>query len=165
LENHYSYSFNELARTYEFLTKNSLLYKVAFVVDTTFSTISGEEIEDVYQLVIDSVNDGFEHYDSKVAKTIIHLIESFFLNTSNSILYICSNDKGQAFVRSKVFDRWYRTSKLNTEILKVDKVFSINISDEVVESFYTSFLYHKANKNYEYLLMIYENLERSINDK
>jgi len=45
-------------------------YRVAFVVDETFSTISNEEIPNVFQLIIDKASDELEPYDPKVSRTI-----------------------------------------------------------------------------------------------
>ena len=53
MQNHYNYTFDSITNTYNFTTKNSILYRVAFIVDETFSTISEREIANVFQLVIE----------------------------------------------------------------------------------------------------------------
>jgi hypothetical protein len=56
LQSHYNYVFDEITNTYNFVTKNQILYRVAFIIDETFSTISGEEISNIFQLVIEKSN-------------------------------------------------------------------------------------------------------------
>lgn len=89
---------------------------MVFVVDETFSAISGEEIPNVYQVVVEKVTDNIEPLDNKVSKTIIHIIESFFSNEENSLLYICDEKGNKAEQRFKVFDRWYRNSSINNDV-------------------------------------------------
>lgn len=74
MQNHYNYVFDDITNTYNFTTKNSILYRVAFIVDETFSTISGEEISNIFQLVIEKATDEVESYDAKVSKTIEDII-------------------------------------------------------------------------------------------
>lgn len=77
MANHYEYTFNNLTDTYNLATKNNILYKVAFIVDQTFSSISGEEITNVFQLVLEKVTSGIEPFDAMVSKTIEEIVESF----------------------------------------------------------------------------------------
>ncbi len=56
MQSHYNYVFDEITNTYNFVTKNQILYRVAFIIDETFSTISGEEISNIFQLVIEKSN-------------------------------------------------------------------------------------------------------------
>ncbi len=79
LRNHYNYTFDNITNTYNFTTKNNILYRVAFVVDETFSVISNEEIPNIFQLVIDKANDELEPYDVKVSRTIENIVERFFI--------------------------------------------------------------------------------------
>lgn len=79
MRNHYNYTFDNITNTYNFTTKNNILYRVAFVVDETFSVISNEEIPNIFQLVIDKANDELEPYDVKVSRTIENIVERFFI--------------------------------------------------------------------------------------
>lgn len=106
MQNHYNYTFDNITNTYNFSTKNEILYRVAFIVDETFSTISGEEIPNIFQIVIEKATDEVEPYDSKVSKTIEDIIERFFQKVENSLIYVCSDDNEKAIQRHKIFDRW-----------------------------------------------------------
>ncbi|QPH41723.1 hypothetical protein [Pedobacter endophyticus] len=62
---HYNYAFNGNANTYDFPTQNNILYRVAFIEDHTLSEISGENIPDIFQLVIEKVGGETESYDPR----------------------------------------------------------------------------------------------------
>ena len=74
----YNYVFDNITITYNFTTKNDIIYRIAFIVDETFSAISGKEIPNVYQLIIEKASDDIEPFDSNVSKTIENIIERFF---------------------------------------------------------------------------------------
>lgn len=92
----YSFVFDEIANAYIFVTKNAVLYRIYFLKDDTFSSISGEEISNVYQIIIEKSSDEIEPYDIKVSKTIEHIIVQFFDKRDNSIIYICSDTDEKA---------------------------------------------------------------------
>ena len=128
MENHYDYVLDSITNTYNFSTRNNILYKVAFLVDETFSTISGEDIPNIFQIVVEKASDSLEPFDPKVSKTIESIVERFFRKTENSLIYVCSDEKDNAKSRYRVFDRWYENSKYKDEIVKIDKVIDIDQS-------------------------------------
>ena len=93
MQNHYNYFFDNISNTYNFLTENNILYRVAFIVDDTFNTISGEDIPNVFQLVVEKAYLGLEPFDPKVSKTIESIIMRFFNKIENSLIYVCSEEK------------------------------------------------------------------------
>jgi hypothetical protein len=120
LLNHYNYVFDNITNTYNFTTKNSILYRVAFVVDETFSTISGEEIPNVFQIVIEKANEETEPLDTKVSRTIENIVERFFIRVENSLVYVCFDLDQKAKSRHNVFERWYKKSNAKEHIIKID---------------------------------------------
>jgi hypothetical protein len=165
LQSHYNYVFDEITNTYNFVTKNEILYRVAFIIDETFSTISGEEISNIFQLIVEKSNEEIEPYDSKVSKTIEHLIERFFQKIENSLIYICSDDNEKAEKRHEVFNRWYKKSKYKEVIIKIDNIISVSINEHEKQKLYTSFMFHKQNSNFEKLIEIYSQLEKVLNEE
>ena len=165
MQSHYNYVFDEITNTYNFVTKNEILYRVAFIIDETFSTISGEEISNIFQLIVEKSNEEIEPYDSKVSKTIEHLIERFFQKIENSLIYICSDDNEKAKKRHEIFNRWYKKSKYKEIIIKIDNIISVSISENEKQKLYTSFMFHKQNSNFEKLLEIYSQLEKVLNEE
>ncbi len=165
MRNHYNYSFDNITKTYNFTTKNNILYRVAFVEDETLSAVSKEEIPNVYQLVIDKANEELEPYDLKVSYTIENIVISFFQNIQNSIIYICSDDDSKGITRFKVFDRWYKKSEFKQYIIKNDNVINFKLSDEKICKMYTSFMFHQNNLNKEKIIKIYNQIEKVLNEE
>jgi hypothetical protein len=165
LRTHYNYSFDNITNTYNFTTKNNILYRVAFVVDETFSTISNEEIPNVFQLVIDKATDELEPYDAKVSRTIEDIVVRFFKNVLNSMIYICSDEDNKAKTRFKVFDRWYKKSEYKSIIEKIDTIIQYKISETVTQKMYTSFMFHQDNPSHQKLVEIYSQIEKILNEE
>jgi hypothetical protein len=163
LQNHYNYVFDDITNTYNFTTQNNILYRVAFVIDETFSTISGEDVPNIFQLVIEKATDGLEPYDARVSKTIKDIIERFFHNVENSLIYVCSDDNEKAKQRHKVFDRWYQTSKYKNIVMKIDNIITVVIGEHNVQTLYTSFMFHTDNPVYVKLIKIYNQIEEALN--
>lgn len=165
MRNLYNYAFDVITNTYNFTTKNNILYRVAFVVDETFSTISNEEIPNVFQLVIDKASDENEPYDARVSKTIEDIVRRFFYNVQNAMIYICSDEDNKALTRFKVFDRWYKKSEYKSFIVKIDNIIQYNISRSESQKLFTSFLYHKDNPSHHKLVEIYRQIEQILNEE
>lgn len=164
MQNHYNYVFDNITNTYNFTTKNNGLYRVAFIIDATFSTISRQEIPNVFQLVVEKATDEIELYDSKVSKTIEDIIEQFFHRIENSLVYVCSNDDEKAIQRHKIFDRWYKNSQYKEFVVKIDNIINIKIDQINIQKLYTSFMFHKNNPNYNKLISIYTQIESVLNN-
>ncbi|MFT4095163.1 MAG: DUF6169 family protein [Niabella sp.] len=118
----------------------------------------------MYQLVVEKANDGTESFDAKVSKTIENIIERFFHNTQNALIYICSDADEKGMLRYKVFDRWYQKSAYKSVIVKVENIITIKLPGSV-QQLYTSFLFHKLNPNYSKLIEIYNSIEEALSDK
>ena len=164
MQSHYNYVFDNITNTYNFTTRNDILYRVAFVVDETFSTIANEDIPNIYQFVVEKANEGTEPFDAKVSKTIEGIVERFFHNIQNALIYICSDNDEKALLRYKVFDRWYQKSEYKSVIVKMENIVTIKLFGSV-QKLYTSFLFHKLNPNYSKLIEIYNRIEEVLNDK
>lgn len=165
MQNHYNYVFDDITNTYNFTTKNAILYRVAFIVDETFSAISGDDIANVFQLIVEKATNETEPFDSLVSKTIENIIERFFQKIENSLIYICADENEKAKLRYDIFDRWYQNSVYRENVIKIDNVLNINITEFEIHQLYTSFLFHKSNSNYKKLIDIYSQIERILNEK
>jgi hypothetical protein len=165
LQSHYNYAFDSITNTYNFTTKNSILYRVAFVVDETLSAIANEDIRHVYQLVIDKATDDLEPFDTKVSKTVENIIENFFKNIFNSMIYVCSDEGEKAQTRFKVFERWYQKSEYKRFISKIDHIIQYKVSENETQVLYTSFMFHKENPNHKKLVEIYSQIESVLNEE
>lgn len=165
MRTHYNYAFDKITNTYNFTTKNNILYRVAFVVDETFSAISNEEIPNIFHLIIDKASDELEPYDAKVSRTIEDIVERFFNNVLNSMIYICSDEDDKAKTRFKVFDRWYKKSEYKSFIVKIDNIIQFKISETETQKMYTSFMFHQNNPAHQKLVEIYNQIEKTLNEE
>lgn len=164
MPNPYNYQFDEIAQSYVFTTNNGVTYKIAFILDYTFSAVSNIDIDDVYQLIIEKTTEIKEPLDRNVSSTICAILSVFFENSRNTILYICDDDDEKAEVRFRKFNIWYTESKLTNTVIKVDNII---ISENVAGSakIYSSLLYHIENTNKETILDIYHSIEQILNEK
>jgi hypothetical protein len=138
LQNRYNYVYDVVTKTYVFTTKNNILYRIAFVTDETLSAISGQEIPNVYQIIISKVVEIKERFDPLVSKTVENIVLKFFKNANNSLIYFCADDDGKERIRFKVFSRWYEKSEFKNKIIKKDNNVNIKFSDNSEKIIYTS---------------------------
>lgn len=159
----YSFYFDEGSKTYNFTTKNSVEYKIAFIVDETFSAVSGLQINNIYQMIIDKVSDEIEKFDSLVSLTIKNIVKTFFENSENAMIYICNDSDKKAISRFNTFERWYWNSQMTNYISKVDNIIKCDLPDNQIQIIYTSLLFHKDNSNKETIIEIYNTIEEILN--
>lgn len=163
MQTHYNYVFDSITSSFVFTTKNDFLYRVAFINDEIFSTISNEEIPNIFQIVIEKANDEIEPLDNKVSNTVENIIEQFFTKKENSLIYICYDLDQKANVRFDVFERWYKKSTLKNNIIKIDKIIEIDLKGLEKQKLYTAFMFHKKNSNHKKLIEIYSRIEDVLN--
>lgn len=84
-----------------FQTRGNVIYGVAFLED---KPIGGCE---TYQLTISNKNDKHGAFDPDVKVTILAIIEEFFRNNSNVLIYICDTSDGREAVRNRLFLKWF----------------------------------------------------------
>lgn len=160
----YNYFFNKELQFYYFITKNQIEYRIAFIVDETFSAVSGLEINNIFQIIVDKVSDELEILDLRVSATIQSIIAAFFTNSQNAMIYICDDKDNKSFKRFIVFNRWYEKSKFSKTILKKDNVIHY-ISNNQNILIYSSLLYHIDNQNKETILEVYNTIQEILNEK
>lgn len=165
MQTHYNYKFDSGNNAFSFTTKNNIPYKVSFIVDETFSVLSGNEMPNIYQVVIEKVSTDLEPFDNKVSKTIEDIIRHFFSKIENCILYVCSNVGNKERKRHEIFNRWYKSSEYNKVIKKVNN--KITFEDEIYgkTEIFTSLMYHINNPNYKEINKIYNKIEESLNEE
>lgn len=161
MQSPYNYSFDDTSETYQFPTKNNIVYRVAFVEDHTLNSISPSEFQfdNIYQIVVEKITDGIEPLDHQVSLTIDLIIHDFFSNIENALIYVCSNEKGKEAQRFNSFNRWYEKSQHKSIITKVDNI--IHLEKEVV--IYTSLLCHNDNPNISNILNAFKQIEDALN--
>ena len=162
----YNYYFNKNSQFYYLTTKNNIEYRVAFIIDETFSAVSGLEINNIFQIVIEKVTDGLERLDVQVSATIQTIIAAFFINSQNSMIYVCDDrdKKGiKGIKRFNVFNKWYEKSGLYY-IKKKDNIIHCYSNNEIL-IIHSSLFYHKNNKNKATIIEVYNTIQEILNEK
>ena len=85
---------------YYFITDYDIKYLVTFdLEDNTYF--------DAYWFSLNNMNHHASPRDAKIAQTVICIIEEFFRQNPDILLYICSTDKGQQAQRARLFLSWF----------------------------------------------------------
>lgn len=84
-----------------FHTRYGLTYEAGFVEDYTFFD------ENTYQFFIVEKNGNHVLKDSLVRKTVWAIVEVFFQENSNVLLYVCDTSDGRQATRDRLFDIWF----------------------------------------------------------
>lgn len=160
----YNYQFDDVSLTYVFTTKNSIEYRVAFIIDPTLSLISNTDVQEIFQVILEKNAETKEPLDHDVSLTICEILSAFFKNKKNSLVYICDNADGRAIARFRKFNIWYTESGLSDQILKFDNVL-INELIAGSEQVYISLLIHCEHEKKEELVTIFRSMEQLLNHK
>ena len=90
------------AKGYEYLftTDYGIEYSVSFDDEDNFEFKS-------YWLNLTNLSHQKSPGDVKIAQTVICIIEEFFRQNPDILLYLCSTDRGQQAQRSRLFLRWF----------------------------------------------------------
>lgn len=106
---------------------------VSFETDYGVRYYSGFDPDDVslpdelvYQFAIVNINNKKSPSDPKVRKTIIAIVEDFFLQNNEVMLYICETGDGKQSMRNRLFQYWINNYKESWEI----SFLSSSVTDE-----------------------------------
>lgn len=128
---------------YSFRTDNNIEYDIIFydAIDYYVDTSGYENISNVYSLLIDKKTDGVAPYDIETRNTIDAVLNHFFENTSNSLIYECDTSDEKEHLRYRKFNGWYSQGNKSEELIKIDRP----IKDNYNTIHYTTLIYHKEN--------------------
>lgn len=88
---------------FRFVTRNGTKYHVGFHPDTFFLN------EGAYHFFIERAHDDNTSTDPHVFEVVSLIIEEFFKNNTNVMLYICDPSDNRQKARSRLYRRWYET--------------------------------------------------------
>ena len=110
-----------------FVTDFGVRYVIVFDMDdTSLSQIT-------YQFVITNANNKRSPRDKKLRDTIIAIVEDFFAENNEVLLYICETGDGKQAMRSRLFNYWFSSF---AERGKYTMLQSSIKDDEGVENFF-----------------------------
>lgn len=136
----------ETEDTARFTTDGGIEYKVAFVEDDNMG------IDNTYQLVISNVSrTNTRGVDVKIGQTIAAIVNSFFTDNRNVLLFICDTSDNHQAARSRKFSSWFRkyadpnSIAMETEVIAVEEntyFISVIYSKKVENELSVSQLFH-----------------------
>ena len=86
---------------FDFTTDAGIRYSVSFLEDVPLGKC------DTYQFGFRKRDEVHSAYDAKVKDTLIAVIEQFFIENENVLLYICDTSDGREAKRNRLFIRWF----------------------------------------------------------
>lgn len=92
---------SESAGFYEFVTDFGVRYSIGFMFDD--SIIS----HNTYQFIISNINHKISPNDDKIKQVVTIMVDEFFKQDENVMLYICETGDGKQAMRNRLFQFWF----------------------------------------------------------
>ena len=118
---------------YVFHTKGGVVYSVSFKEDME---IAGYQ---TFQFILERISDK-QGFDAEVRYTVIAIINEFFAQNNEILLYICDTTDGREAARNRLFLRWFSESDTQNN-------FEIKAADTQVEGegIFFAIIFKKSN--------------------
>lgn len=87
---------------YVFQTEQNISYSISFSEEYEIGGCMS------YQFSIDNIGHVHGSYDNKIKDTIIAIIEDFFIENQDVLLYICDTSDNRETARNRLFLRWFK---------------------------------------------------------
>lgn len=140
--------------TVEFTTDHGVEYQINFMEDTSVWE------KNAYQLVIINKNKKASPSDAMLRDTLIHIVENFFSENKNILLYICETGDGKQAARSKLFLRWFSNySNSSAFYFKTTE-----ITGEGVDNF-AALILRKDNPDIDTIINDFDEMTTLLSDK
>ena len=127
-----------------FSTNKGLNYAVTFVLDKTL------DLPDMYQLVIEEINQLHAEYDEAVEKTLMAIISNFLANNLHILAFVCDTSDSREAARHALFNRWFLRNNKKMRFLKMDGV--INTEGNM---YYSSLIFNRSHPKRDFIKYTY----------
>ncbi len=127
--------WHEVSRTYRFRSDNGVVLAIGFDDDDMI------ESAESYMFSIINVNNVPSPRDLKMRDTVMLVIESFFNTNEAALLYICESGDGKQQMRSRLFEFWFSSYRMNEKFL----LLPVSIEDMEGEMNYAALIVRKDN--------------------
>ena len=140
---------------------------VIFSTDYDVHYLVGFEYDDstfdfaTYQLVIINSNNKKSPRDPKVRDTIVCIVEAFFSNNKNVLLYICETGDAKQSMRNRLFKYWF-SSYINKEQFTF---VSASVKDEDGEINHSAIIIRSDNPNMPHIVSEFSHTINMLNNK
>ena len=137
-----------------FITDHGLVYEVGFTEDYTFME------ENLYQFFISELTGNHYAPDPKIKSTIWAVLQEFFLQNENVVIYICDTTDGKQAIRNRLFQKWY-----NEFEEKEDYTFMTGMAEYEGVSYFASAIAANSNPHLAEVKQAFEQFVDQIHDK
>lgn len=117
--------------------------------------------EQVWQFAIVNINNKKSPRDSKVRETIIAIVEDFFMQNNEVMLYICETGDGKQAMRNRLFGYWINHYKTNWNI----SFWSSSVKDENGVRNYATIIIRNDNPRIQEIARKFADTIQLFNDK
>lgn len=139
-----------------FKTDYGVLYLAGFDKDST----SMPETE-TYQFTILNGNHKKSPQDTKVRETIIAIIENFFIENNEVMLYICETGDSRQSMRSRLFEYWFHHYNRGWNVVYL----SATIKDEFGIPNYAAIIIREDHPHLKEVIREFSDTVTLLNDK
>lgn len=135
----------------DFTTDSGTKYSVSFLEDVP---LGGCE---TYQFGFRKREDTHLGYDAHVKDTLIAIIEQFFAENANVLLYICDTSDGREEKRNRLFLRWF-------EEFAIPDRFTMKTANATIEEqgFYAAIIVENTNPMLEAIICDFKQTAESL---
>jgi hypothetical protein len=126
---------------YDFITKDGIRYSASFLEDIPLGDC------DTYQFGFRKKEEAHTNYDANVKTTLLAIINQFFIENENVLLYICDTSDGREAKRNRLFLRWF-------EEFANPECFTMRSANAIVErqGFYAAIIVENSNPKLEAII-------------
>lgn len=153
--NHNHYKILETPEGFVFITNQGIEYIVYFIYGEDYLPNQSYS-KDIYVFGFQSNVKSKGIFDKRVAETIIQILDQFFKDKKNLIVYSCDQSDNKETARKKLFDGWFNAYGL-IDYIKVDFQFE--------DSLYVSVIYRKDNPNIKEIEISLNQFGRTLYEK
>ena len=131
--------------SYIFETDNGIHYTISFEEETSFGGC------ETYQFVVEKREQVRSAHDPKVELTILAIVNQFFLENLDVLLYMCDDSDGREANRNRLFLTWFRKHAAPDR-------FTIRTASAVIEGtgFYAAIIAENRNPLLETIIEDFE---------
>ncbi len=136
---------------FDFTTDSGTRYSVSFLEDVPLGGC------DTYQFGFRKREDSHSGYDVHVKDTLIAIIEQFFTENKNVLLYICDTSDGREAKRNRLFVKWF-------EDFATPDRFTMETAHAIVEEegFYAAIIVENSNPMLEAIVSDFRQTAESL---
>lgn len=138
---------------YGFKTKYGVLYRVVFTPDQTIWE------NGAYEFSIINENSQVSPNDKNVQRTIVAIIEEFFRNNPDILLYQCETGDNKHAARERLFLKWFSDYAADKYSIRVTKIVAEGIAN------YAAVIVQRNNPQMDRIFKDFDNFTNFFTDK